>query len=83
MEVPLEGRMMLITNSNYDRPGVLGFIGTTLGRFQVNITDMHVSRAGGKGTAICLATVDDPVPPEALRALREHKNIIEAALIEV
>lgn len=83
MEVPLEGRMMLITNSNYDRPGVLGFIGTTLGRFQVNITDMHVSRAGGKGRAICLATVDDPVPPEALQALREHKNIIEAALIEV
>jgi D-3-phosphoglycerate dehydrogenase len=75
--------MLLITNSNYDRPGVLGFIGTTLGRFQVNITNMHVSRAGEKDTAICLATVDDPVPPEALQALREHENIIETAIIEV
>ncbi len=83
MEVRLQGRMLLITNSNYDRPGVLGFIGTTLGRFQVNITDMHLSRAGDRDTAICLAAVDDPVPPEALQALTEHENIIETAIIEV
>jgi len=81
MEAPLEGRMLLITNC--DRPGVLGFIGTTLGSFQVNIADMHLSRIHDKGMAICLVTVDNPVPPEALQALREHENIIETAIIEV
>jgi len=81
MEAPLEGRMLLI--SNFDRPGVIGFIGSTLGSFQVNIADMHLSRVRDKGTAICLVTVDNPVPPKALQALREHENIIETAVIEV
>jgi D-3-phosphoglycerate dehydrogenase len=81
MEARLQGRMLLITN--YDRPGVIGFIGTTLSSFQVNIADMHLSRAREKGTALCLVTVDNPVPPEALQALREHGNIIKTAVIEV
>lgn len=81
MEAPLEGRMLLITN--YDRPGVIGFVGTTLGDFQVNIADMHLSRARDKGTAICLVTVDNPVPSEAMQALREHEHIIDTAIIEV
>jgi D-3-phosphoglycerate dehydrogenase len=81
MEAPLEGRMLLI--SNYDRPGVIGFIGTTLGDHQVNIADMHLSRIRSKGTAICLVTVDNPVSPAALQALKEYENIIEASIIEV
>jgi D-3-phosphoglycerate dehydrogenase len=81
MEAPLEGHMLLI--SNHDRPGVIGFIGTTLGDHQVNIADMHLSRIRSKGTAICLVTVDNPVAPEVLRALKEYSNIIEATIIEV
>jgi D-3-phosphoglycerate dehydrogenase len=81
MEAPLEGRMLLI--SNYDRPGVIGFIGNTLGSHQVNIADMHLSRIRSKGTAICLVTVDNPVPPAALHALRSFQNIIQVAPIEV
>jgi len=81
MEAPLEGSMLLI--SNFDRPGVIGFIGTTLGSFQVNIADMHLSRIPDKGTAICLVTLDGLLPPEALQALNEYENIIETAFIEV
>jgi len=73
--------MLLI--SNYDRPGVIGFIGNTLGSHQVNIADMHLSRIRSKGTAICLVTVDNLVPPAALHALRSVKNIIQVAVIEV
>jgi D-3-phosphoglycerate dehydrogenase len=81
MEASLEGRMLLI--SNHDRPGVIGFIGTTLGDHQVNIADMHLSRIRSKGTAICLVTLDNPVSPEVLRALKEYNDIIEAQIIEV
>jgi D-3-phosphoglycerate dehydrogenase len=81
MEAPLEGRMFPI--SNYDRAGVIGFIGTTLGSHQVNIAGMHLSRIRSKGTAICLVTVDSPMPPAAVQALRSFKNIIRVALIEV
>ncbi len=81
MEAPLEGRTLLI--SNHDRPGVIGFIGTTLGNHQVNIADMHLSRIRSKGTAICLVTVDNPVSDEVLQALKQYDNIIEVKIIEV
>jgi D-3-phosphoglycerate dehydrogenase len=81
MEAPLQGRMLLISNS--DRPGVIGFIGTTLGSHQVNIADMHLSRIRSRGTAICLVTVDTQMPPAAVQALRGFANIIRVALVEV
>jgi len=73
--------MLLI--SNYDRPGVIGFIGTTLGDHQVNIADMHLSRIRSKGTAICLVTVDSPVSLKVLKALQDYKDIIAVTIIEV
>ncbi|MCG6917332.1 MAG: phosphoglycerate dehydrogenase [Deltaproteobacteria bacterium] len=81
MEAPLEGRMILI--SNYDRPGVIGFIGTTLANHKVNIADMHLSRIRSKGTAICLVTVDNPISGKVLKALKDYGDIIEATVIEV
>jgi D-3-phosphoglycerate dehydrogenase len=81
MEAPLEGRMLLI--SNHNRPGVIGFIGTTLGDHQVNIADMHLSRIRSKRTAICLVTVDNPLSSGVLQALKEYADIIEATIIEV
>jgi D-3-phosphoglycerate dehydrogenase len=81
MEAPLEGRMILI--NNYDRPGVIGFIGTTLAEHQVNIADMHLSRIRSKGTAICLVTVDNPLSGKVLKALKDYGDIIEATIIEV
>jgi D-3-phosphoglycerate dehydrogenase len=81
MEAPLEGRMLLI--SNYDRPGVIGFIGTTLGGHQVNIADMHLSRIRSKGSAICLVTVDNPVSSAVLKALQDYDDIIAVTRIEV
>ena len=73
--------MLLITNR--DRPGVIGFIGTTLGNHKVNIADMHLSRIRSKGLAICLVTLDSPLSGKVLRALKEYDNIIETTIIEV
>ena len=73
--------MLLI--SNHDRPGVIGFIGTTLGDHQVNIADMHLSRILSKRMAICLVTVDHPVASKVLQALKEYENILEVTIIEV
>jgi D-3-phosphoglycerate dehydrogenase len=81
VEASLEGRLLLI--SNHDRPGVIGFIGTTLGDHQVNIADMHLSRIRSKGTAICLVTIDHPVSSAVLQALKEYEDIIEVTEIEV
>lgn len=81
MEAPLVGRMLLI--ANYDRAGVIGIIGTTLGSHGVNIADMHLSRSLRKGRAISLVTVDDQVPQATLKALRDYKDIIRVDVIEL
>ncbi len=64
LERPLAGHM-LITH-HYDRPGIVGRIGTILGRYEVNIAGMQVGRHHRGGEAIMVLNVDDPIPEEAL-----------------
>jgi len=55
VEVPLEGTMLVIRND--DRPGVIGDVGTILGRHGVNIANFTLGR-GTRG-AIGVVSVDD------------------------
>ncbi|MEW6221162.1 MAG: phosphoglycerate dehydrogenase [Thermodesulfobacteriota bacterium] len=81
IEAPLAGTMLLVTN--HDRPGVIGIIGTTLGRAGVNIADMHLSRRQATGMAMSLVAVDGQVPPAAIQTLRDHPDITGVTLVEV
>ncbi len=81
LEAPLKGRMLLI--ANYDRPGVIGVIGTTLGNHGVNIADMHLCRVPHEGKAMSLITVDSPTPFAVLKTLREYQDIIRVDVIEI
>ena len=53
-----------------DVPGQVGRIGTILGRAQVNIASMAVSRSADDGGAVMAMTVDSPVPREAVEEIR-------------
>jgi D-3-phosphoglycerate dehydrogenase / 2-oxoglutarate reductase len=57
IEAPLEGTMLLMMNN--DQPGVIGAVGTTLGRHGVNIASFALGRVAG-GTAVGVVNVDDP-----------------------
>jgi len=57
-----EGYILLI--NNYDRPGVIGNIGTVLGSQKINIATMQFGRDRMGGNAISLLHLDDPLPPE-------------------
>jgi D-3-phosphoglycerate dehydrogenase len=49
-----------------DRPGVIGSVGTLLGRAGVNIAGMDVGRKAVGGLAVMCLTVDSPIPPGVL-----------------
>jgi D-3-phosphoglycerate dehydrogenase len=66
MDMIPAGPMVLIVNK--DRPGVIGLVGNTFGKMNVNIADMTISRKGDK--ALMLLKVDSEPTPEALAALR-------------
>jgi len=73
VEAPLGGTMIIIANE--DRPGVIGEVGTILGRHGVNIASFALGRnATG---AIGVVNVDeDPAAPQALdRAVEELRKV--------
>jgi len=49
-----------------DRPGIVGTVGTILGRLNVNIAAMQVARQAAGGDALMTLTVDSPVGADLL-----------------
>ena len=80
---PLVGDV-LITHHR-DQPGVIGAIGTILGRHDVNIAGMQVGRHSPRrgGEAIMVLNVDDAIPPEALDELKSIPGIETAFVVSL
>ena len=59
-----EGHILVL--SYEDRPGMVGKIGSILGRHNVNIASMHVGRRTRRGRAIVVLLLDEDVPAEVM-----------------
>ena len=53
------GKMIVLANT--DAPGVIGRVGTLLGKAGVNIADMRVGRRSPHGEAVMVLNVDEAV----------------------
>ncbi len=76
-----EGRMLFIQNN--DVPGIIGQIGTILGKNGVNIAGMSFGRDEKGGRAVSILNVDSDVPKPVLEEIRKAKNIKEVKLVKV
>src|SRR2546426_836419 len=65
IEFTPEGHILVL--SYEDRPGMVGKIGSILGRQNVNIASMHVGRREKRGRAIVVLILDEDLVPEQLR----------------
>lgn len=63
VEVIPSGVLFIMTNK--DRPGIVGYIGTLMGKHHVNIASMSLSRDVAGGHALTVLNLDS-VPPQAL-----------------
>ncbi|MCG3268647.1 phosphoglycerate dehydrogenase [Yoonia sp. I 8.24] len=63
------GEHMLYT-TNDDVPGIIGTLGTLLGKNDVNIANFTLGRASEKGEAIALLYIDAPMPQQAIDDLK-------------
>ncbi len=81
VDAPLEGAMVVIANT--DQPGVIGEVGTILGRHGVNIANFALGRAGDR--AIGLVNIDEaaPVPDAVLDEIGRITGVREARLVRV
>jgi D-3-phosphoglycerate dehydrogenase len=71
--------MLYVTNQ--DKPGFIGHFGATLADAGINIATFHLGRAGQGGDAICLVSVDEPVPEDVLRIVRGLPLVMQAAAL--
>jgi D-3-phosphoglycerate dehydrogenase len=60
IDLPIGGHLLIMEYP--DRPGMVGKYGSLLGENRINIARMEVSRIDGRGDALVLLTLDDPVP---------------------
>ncbi len=81
LEVVPRGHMICLTNT--DKPGVIGNLGMTLGRWNVNIAGMHLGREKEGGVALALLLVDNPIPDEVLAELLTIENVLTAKAIRI
>lgn len=81
VDVRPAGRMLVLANT--DAPGVIGRVGTLLGRAGVNIADMRVGRRSPHGEAVMVLNVDEPVPPELRLELARIDGIRRAQWVEL
>ena len=81
VEAPLEGTMIVVRNN--DQPGVIGEVGTILGKHDVNIANFALGREGKN--AVGVITVDEtaPIPAEVVTDLRKVNAIREVRIVRV
>jgi D-3-phosphoglycerate dehydrogenase len=81
LEVVPRGNMIFFTNN--DKPGVIGAIGTVMGRCNVNIAGMHLGREHEGGKALALLLVDNRVSKDVIEQFRQVPNILSAKVVYV
>ncbi len=81
VEAAPEGHIIMLYN--HDKPGVIGNIGTTLGKMNINIGSMSWGRDKAGGTAISILHLDQPVGKEVIDEMLKLPNIISVTSIEI
>src|SRR5215467_2025009 len=82
LEAQLEGTILYLRNR--DEPGVIGNVGTTLGKLGVNIATFALGRKAIRGEeAAALVRLDGPVSATILEPIRAIPAITEAKLLHL
>ncbi len=83
LDAHFDGNLLIFTHR--DVPGLIGFIGTTFGRHNVNIAQMNVGREADQpgGEAIGIVNLDSVPPESALEEVRAHPQILSVSLIKL
>jgi D-3-phosphoglycerate dehydrogenase len=79
VEIVPEGELLFLYNN--DKPGVIGNIGTLLGKNNINIARMHFGRESQGGMAISVVSIDTHASPEVINQIRKLPNILSVKQI--
>ncbi len=81
VEVLADGKLLVL--ENVDQPGMVGEVGTILGKDKVNIADMSLSRLAPGGTAYMVVRVDTEPSESARKIIKSHPAIKMAKFVQL
>lgn len=73
VEVALTPNMLFVRND--DKPGLIGGIGTILGKADINVANFHLGRVDGTDEAVALVSVDSVVGKDVLEQLKSLPSV--------
>jgi D-3-phosphoglycerate dehydrogenase len=68
---------------NKDRPGIVGYLGTLMGKHKVNIASMSLSRDTAGGHALTALNLDSVPPREVLDEIQKDPDISDVNVVEL
>jgi D-3-phosphoglycerate dehydrogenase len=68
---------------NVDTPGIVGYVGTLLGKHNINIANFELTRLSPNGEAISFVYVDEPITQGVLDEMSQYPGIIEVKFLKV
>ncbi len=71
----------LLFVDNQDQPGIIGAVGTTAGRHNINISFMEVGRIAPRGQAMMVVGSDDPIPDGVLAEIKALPQVDNARVV--
>ncbi|NBB78759.1 MAG: phosphoglycerate dehydrogenase [Verrucomicrobia bacterium] len=81
VEVSTDATLLVLKNK--DVPGIVGFIGLTLGEDNVNIANMSLSRDKGEGFAVSVFELDSAPSAATEKKITEHAAIEKYRVIKL
>ncbi len=82
VELPITPGTWLCTRHD-DRPGLIGELGSLLGRHNINIGFMQLGRDQPRGTALMIVGLDDPLNPELLAQIEALPAVKSARVVTI
>jgi D-3-phosphoglycerate dehydrogenase / 2-oxoglutarate reductase len=80
-EIVPSGVVLLLRNK--DRPGIVGYLGTLMGRHKVNIASMSLSRDAEGGYALTVLNLDSVPPPEVMDEIQKDPDISNVRVVKL
>ncbi|HSY17456.1 MAG TPA: phosphoglycerate dehydrogenase [Candidatus Acidoferrales bacterium] len=81
VEIPVTGTLLMLNNS--DKPGIVGHLGTVLGKHKVNIASMSLGRDICGGKALTVLSLDSVPPQAVLDELQKDHDISNVKVVKL
>ncbi|MBI4398254.1 MAG: phosphoglycerate dehydrogenase [Candidatus Omnitrophica bacterium] len=76
-----KGNLLVVVNE--DKPGVVGEVGTVLGKNSINIAEMTLGRRQDHASALTVINIDGEVPLKVIEEIKKSPKIIDVKLIRL